>query len=172
MSIIIQNPISTASVVSAVASLACLYLLYKMSQSSASGFASYACSPSWNVGSSAGQQFGAVRDDTGSLDLTRTCAGFKAGRSGYKPRVLGGFNANMEPPVFWNPGSYAAVGNAQHDGIAAEGTGDDGTAWDAQAGDDAGDHSAYMAPTNNGVVKSWFSAHRTGFANPEVPAPY
>ena len=142
---------STTALVAAVASLLSLYLLWKMSQSSSGFKGSYAQGSAWGVGSDVANLYGGVRDDTGSRDDTRVVAGFNANR-GFKPRVLGGFLGNMEPPVFWNPGSYAAVGNAQQDGIAAEGTGDDGTAWDASAG-----MSGFLG-------KKGFSA--------QVPAPY
>jgi hypothetical protein len=147
---IIMQPSYTA-LVAAIASLLSLYLLYKMSQKSgfyAAAPGGYACANDVSaIGSSTSNCYGSIRDDTGSMDSARVTNGFRVNRGGFKSRVLG-FNANAEPPVFWNAGDYQAVGNAQHSGIAAEGTGDDGSAWGAD------------------------SASKDAFTNKLVPAPY
>ena len=128
-----------SSIVAALASLVVLYLVYKKYTSKTGFCTASSCN---DLGVSRYNMAG-IRDDTGSVDLhaksgfanpnrgfkPRVLGGFANPNRGFKPRVLGGFSGEMEPPVFWNPGSYAQVGNAQQDGIAAEGTGDDGTAW-------------------------------------------
>lgn len=68
--------------------------------------------------------FASVLDNTGA-------PGTGSYGSSYVQTESDAFSGGYEPPVFWNAGSYGAVGRMQSDNVGtASGPSDDGTAWE------------------------------------------
>lgn len=87
----------------------------------------------YGVGSHIGHQ--GLRDDTGFSNPSMQYDANGNKMQGFSSRRKSGMSVGgFEPPVFWNAGSYAAVANAQAQGISQEQL-DDGSAFDGTPSD-------------------------------------
>lgn len=80
---------------------------------------------------------GSIRDDTGSYDKRK--GNVRAESDANNAQEL--FGNAMEPPVFWNAGSYAAVNKSQ-----AGGSGVDAADWDESLESMSGGYVERLAP--------------------------